>query len=391
MRRSTRLSSRRATTATWLGPIAVGAASAWLLDSDSGKRRRGIVRDKTRRAWKVFSGAVQVGAWDLRHVTEGRFAEIRATLQRDTASDRVVRARMRSLLGRHVSHPGAVRISVIDGMATLIGPILRHEVDPLLDALLGVRGVRGIESRLEIYDAAGPLPSLQGGTDREPPRRSWRPASRMLAGIGGCASLVAAGFMPRGRRWPFVLGAGAMFLRASSRLATLEMFGIGVGRRLVELERSIEINSPPEQVASFLKAFENFPLFMEQVRSVEALGGGRVRWHLVGPARVPMTVETERVDEGQKNRIAWKSVNGKPRHRMDWRLYPTDRGTTRVALQFAYTPPAGLAGHSVGVVTRTDPKHALDRDLMRLKSLLEIGKTTLRGQTVVYVPMGTNV
>lgn len=371
--------------ANWIGPAAAGAAATWLLDPDSGRRRRGIVRDKTRRAWNVFSNAVQVGAWDLRHVTEGRLAEIRSTLQRDTASDRVVRARMRALLGRHVSHPGAVSISVDDGMATLIGPILRHEVDPLLDALLTVRGVRGIESRLEIYDAAGPLPSLQGGVDREP-RSGWRPASRMLAGIGGCAALITAGFMPRGRRWPFVLGAGVLFVRASTRLTTREMFGIGVGRRLVELERSIEINASPEKVASFLESFENFPLFMEQVRSVEALAGGRVRWHLVGPARVPMTVETERVDEEQENRIAWKSVKGKPRHRMDWRLYPTENGT-RVALQFAYTPPAGLAGHSVGLVTRTDPKHALDRDLIRLKSLLEIGKTTLRGQTVVYAPM----
>lgn len=371
-------------TANWMIPAAAGAAATWFLDPDSGRRRRSIMRDKTRRTWKLFSSAVQVGAWDLRHVTEGRLAELRAAFQRDTASDRVVRARMRALLGRHVSHPGAVTITVDDGMATLMGPIIRHEVDPLLDALLSVRGVRGIESRLEIYDSAGPIPSLQGGVDRDPPT-GWRPASRMLAGIGGCAALATAGFMPRGRRWPFVLGAGLLFVRASTRLTTLEMFGVGVGRRLVELERSIVINAPAEKVEAFLEAFENFPLFMEQVKSVEALGGDRVRWHLIGPARVPMVVETERVDEGQEGRVAWRSVAGKPRHRMDWRLYPTETGT-RVALRFAYTPPAGLAGHGVGLVTRTDPKHALDRDLIRLKSLLEIGKTTLRGQTVVFTP-----
>jgi hypothetical protein len=50
-----------------------------------------------------------------------------------------------------------------------------------------------------------------------------------------------------------------------------------------------------------------------------------------------------------------------------------------------YKPPAGVLGHAVAALFRTDPKQALDDDLVRLKSLIETGKTTAHGEEVVAV------
>jgi uncharacterized membrane protein len=47
-----------------------------------------------------------------------------------------------------------------------------------------------------------------------------------------------------------------------------------------------------------------------------------------------------------------------------------------------YNPPAGAIGHGLSVLLGADPRRAMDKDLVRLKSLLENGKTTARGQTI---------
>jgi uncharacterized membrane protein len=48
----------------------------------------------------------------------------------------------------------------------------------------------------------------------------------------------------------------------------------------------------------------------------------------------------------------------------------------------SYTPPAGAIGHAVAALFGADPKRAMDEDMVRLKSILEDGKTTAQGQPV---------
>jgi osmotically-inducible protein OsmY len=48
------------------------------------------------------------------------------------------------------------------GTVTLSGPILRREVDGLIEIVTKVRGVKAIEDRLEVREAPGDLPGLQG-------------------------------------------------------------------------------------------------------------------------------------------------------------------------------------------------------------------------------------
>jgi uncharacterized membrane protein len=47
-----------------------------------------------------------------------------------------------------------------------------------------------------------------------------------------------------------------------------------------------------------------------------------------------------------------------------------------------YNPPAGVMGHAAASLLGSNPKQAMDEDLVRFKSLLEQGKTTAEGATV---------
>jgi hypothetical protein len=57
-------------------------------------------------------------------------------------------------------------------------------------------------------------------------------------------------------------------------------------------------------------------------------------------------------------------------------------GGTRVTIHWDYTPPAGAIGHTVASLLGADPKQAMDRDLARLKTLFETGKTTVAGKEI---------
>jgi uncharacterized membrane protein len=47
-----------------------------------------------------------------------------------------------------------------------------------------------------------------------------------------------------------------------------------------------------------------------------------------------------------------------------------------------YTPPLGAAGHAVAWLFGADPRHAMHEDLVRFKSLLEDGKTSVCGRRI---------
>jgi uncharacterized membrane protein len=64
------------------------------------------------------------------------------------------------------------------------------------------------------------------------------------------------------------------------------------------------------------------------------------------------------------------------------RFAPASDGGTRISIHMHYSPPAGVLGHGLARVFGADPKSEMDDDLVRLKSLLEIGKTRAHGTTV---------
>src|SRR5581483_10429177 len=111
--------------------------------------------------------AIGTTARDARNRAYGTVASLRSMLSGGAAGDEVVAERVRSKLGFLVRHPSSIEVTVKDGHVTLSGPILADEVDRLIRNVEQIRGVMGVENRLEVHEEPGNIPGLQG----QPPRR----------------------------------------------------------------------------------------------------------------------------------------------------------------------------------------------------------------------------
>ena len=181
--------------------LSTGAGLMFLLDPQEGNRRRALMRDKLARARTKTRDAADATARDLRHRSEGLFARIRH--DDGPASDRVLEARVRAMLGMVVSHPKAVRVSASNGTVRIEGPILASEASRALSAIGSVRGVKAVDNALTEHQIAGDIPALQGGSSR-PGMRSelmqdrWSPTARLLVTAAAISvAAVGAGLLSR--------------------------------------------------------------------------------------------------------------------------------------------------------------------------------------------------
>src|SRR5262249_59352688 len=79
--------------------------------------------------------------------------------------------------------------------------------------------------------------------------------------------------------------------------------------------------------------------------------------------------------------VAWRREPGSLIAKAGCRRFePTPQGDTRVDIHFSYNPPGGLLGHFAARLFGADAKSAMDEDLVRLKSLIEEGKTSAPGK-----------
>lgn len=371
-----------------LGAAAAGAAAIYLLDPEQGRRRRSLVRDQLVRAGHSVGDNAGVVARDLAHRTQGLVAQQRSRLlSRGDVPPLKLEERARAALGRVVSHPRAISVTALDGTLVVSGYILEQEVEPLLSALKSVPGVKEIDNRLEVGEHPERMPSLQGGRSR-PGRmpdlfqRRMAPATRLLLGIGA-GGLLAYGLSRRGMLGNILTGVGAMAgLRAASNLPYGRLFGWR-GRESVRLQNAIEISAPVEEVFDFFRHFGNFPRFMQHIRRVEKLDEGTWHWEADGPLGITVSWDAVVTRLEPNRRISWKSVQGSEIKQVGtvWfdRVGPN---RTRIQVLMGYNPPAGAVGHGVSVLLGANPLRQMDDDLVRLKSIIERGKTSAHGEEV---------
>src|SRR5687767_1620164 len=132
---------------TLLVSIGAGMALMYFLDPNRGGRRRALVGNKVYSAANSLPDATRVTAQDLSNRAYGLWAETTRLFSSDNPSDQVVEARVRSKIGRVVSHPHAIHVSSQDGNVVLDGVILASEVPALLTSVEKVRGVKSVENR----------------------------------------------------------------------------------------------------------------------------------------------------------------------------------------------------------------------------------------------------
>ena len=358
----------------------LGAGLMYLLDPSRGARRRGLLRDQLTHASCASRHFLGTAMRDLRNRMIGFGASARSRVFRKQADDVVLIERVRAGIGRRCSHPGSIDVAALKGRVTLSGPILSREADSVVSVARAVSGVHRVEDRLERYATAAGIAGLQGGTDRRGDRAeylqaNWAPAPRLFAMIAGGA-LAAAGLRQRG---PYgaaaALCGGALALRAATNLPLKRITGFGAGRRSVYLQKDINIAAPVEEVFSFWSNVENFPSFMAHVLDVRDVGEGRSHWTIAGPGNTTLEWDAELTRYVPNSEIAWKTIADRPfGHAGIIHFRPNDQGGTQMDVKMSYNPPAGLLGHSLAWLLGSDPKHALDADLARMKTYIETGR-----------------
>ena len=144
------------------GCLAVGIGAMYLFDPQRGRSRRAVIRDKFGRVVRQSGEAAYDTGRYLSDYARGVAAETRGRFSREQVTDEQLCARVRSELGRVVSHPRAIEITACEGNVTVSGPVLESEADTLLAAISSVRGVRHVDDRLQRHASAGNIPDLQG-------------------------------------------------------------------------------------------------------------------------------------------------------------------------------------------------------------------------------------
>ncbi len=372
---------------SFLSALSAGAGFMYLFDPERGLRRRALIRDQLRHAYRLQQRAARKGLRDLRQRGEGVLYRLRTRASAHDAPDEILVERVRSAIGRYATHPGSLDVRVRNHRCELSGPVLAKEADQLLSCVRSVPGIHGVEDKLERHATGEAIPGLQGRGVTVPRRRAllftnhWMPAVRLVAGSAGIASALL-GLKKGGLVGTAVAGlGGALVARAVANMPLSSVVGIDGEARGIELQKTCTIYAPVERVYAYFRNFENFPRFMEHVEAVST-HDGHSTWTvrgLFGTTQWDATVTKDVPNE----RLAWRTLPGAHvMHTGQVRFERAGASATRLDIHLSYQPPAGALGHAVASLFRVDPKHALDEDLVRFKSLVEGGKTRAHGQRV---------
>lgn len=361
--------------------VLVGAVLSHYFDPQRGRARRARLRDAAFHLRRETRGLLEASLRDAQHRSRGLVQRFRGPA-RGIGDERVIVERVRSALGHVISHPSAIDVFMRDGKIVLRGPLFTHEAETALRCARRVDGVTEVIDELERHEVAD-IPSLQGEA-RHPDPNLWTPAARGAALVGG--SSVALFGMLRGG----VLGAlyttlgSAVAARGAMNLPIRRIVGMLTGREELELHKTIRVHAPIERVFDLCRHIENFPRFMEHVREIEISPNdpARSRWTVDGPAGSALSFEARTTILDEPREIAWTTLPDQPIHHAGVVRFEKVPEGTRIDLHMTYRPPAGAIGVAVGKLLGWSPKDRIDDDLVRLKSLLEEGRTRAHGEKV---------
>jgi osmotically-inducible protein OsmY len=153
-----------------LGLVAAACGAAvtmYYFDPDMGRRRRALLRGRlvglSHDAQRELRGEMRYAADRAKGVlATGRLDGISET---PPASDAQLRDRVRSRLGRLVSHPGAIEVQVEDGIVRLSGDVLVQELDGLLTQVRDMAGAKRVFNALTAHESPQGIAAAQGGAE----------------------------------------------------------------------------------------------------------------------------------------------------------------------------------------------------------------------------------
>lgn len=144
----------------------------------------------------------------------------------------------------------------------------------------------------------------------------------------------------------------------------------------VNVDESVTINRPIEELYHFWRNLENLPRFMRHLESVERVTDTLSRWRAHGPAGTTVEWNAEIINEVSNQVIGWKSIEGSDvvsAGSVNFDPAGEGRGT-RVRVRLQYSPPGGKIGAAVAKLMGRDAATEIREDLRRFKQLVEAGE-----------------
>jgi uncharacterized membrane protein len=357
----------------FLTGAAVGAGLMYLLDPVSGKRRRAFTRDQMTHLAKETDSLVGQTGRDLRNRYEGVVAEARRLWTQEEVADDVLAGRVRTALGRIVSHPRSLEVSAEQGWMTLSGPVLASEERRLLHRIRRVPGVRGVDNKLEVYKSTAHISGLQGGVPRqerfELMQANWSPAIRLLSVLGGgAAALYGLRRRDFGGLAAGLLGMG-FAARGITNTELRELLGV-TPREPAEivLQKTVHVEAPLEKTVSMWTDFQNLPRFLPGIQEVKDIGEGRSTWTITLDDQ-PMHWEALTVSS--KNAFAWKSQPGAVLANSGTIRFDPAAAGTRVQVTLSCRPSRGMPSRVAAQWFGSDPARYLAESLPEMKRIIE--------------------
>lgn len=145
----------------------------------------------------------------------------------------------------------------------------------------------------------------------------------------------------------------------------------------IEIETSLTVDQPRDEVYAFWRQLENLPRFMEHLSEVRVLDGGRSHWVAPVPGGFGhIEWDAEIVDEDEGRRLAWHSVEGADianSGEVRFQNGPGGRGT-EIHANIAYRPPAGSVGQAAAQFFNPAFGQMVKEDIRRFKQVAEEGE-----------------
>src|SRR5215207_7498007 len=189
---------------------------------------------------------------------------------------------------------------------------------------------------------------------------------------------------------PLVLEAGYMMYRgATGHCVFYQMMEINRsenGNKGIQVQRSITVNRPKDELFRIWRNFENLPRFMKHLKSVRVSNAesGQSHWVTTGPLDREIEWDSEITEERENEYLAWSSLPGSvvgSKGSVHFVEAPGKRGTF-LHVSMEYQPPAGSLGAAFARLFGEEPGQQVRDDLRHFKQVMETGEAaSVDGQT----------
>lgn len=140
------------------------------------------------------------------------------------------------------------------------------------------------------------------------------------------------------------------------------------------ISEAITIDRPAAAVYAFWKNPDNLPKIVPHLDRVET-SGSHGHWTFQLPARLPVTLDVDIINDLPNEAIAWRSAsNSFISHAGAVRFTP-DGNSTEVRVEVEYVPPAGAVGVAAAKIAGAEPSSLIQEMLRNLKQQIETGET----------------